>query len=158
MYFFLVKRNLGALLHIFEVLLFSLPMVKAQGLFPELENIAALKPIYTDPPDATCGFPKRSVFCQSDVNLQSLQTCNQRLCVQDCPYRASSPGFHQLLGDDLGTCVRKDNIDLRPKSSKNSYSFIFYDHKDCFVTASPLRIGSSFTLTMWLKPEQDGEM
>ncbi|XP_044133567.1 usherin-like [Bufo gargarizans] len=133
-------------------------MVKTQGLFPGLENIAAFKPIYTDPPDATCGIPKRSVFCQSNVSLQSLQTCTQHLCVQDCPYRAAIPDFHQLLKDDLGTCVRKDKTDLRPKSGNNSNSFIFYDHKDCFVAASPLRIGSSFTLAVWLKPEQDGEM
>ncbi|KAG9484595.1 hypothetical protein GDO78_010137 [Eleutherodactylus coqui] len=152
MYFFL-------LLPVFEALLFGLPMViRAQGLFPELENIAAFKPIYTDPPDATCGVPKRSVFCQSDVNLRSLQTCIQRPCVQDCPYRAASPGFQELLKDDLGTCVRRDTADLRPRSSNASNSFIFYDHKDCFVGASPLRTGSSFTLTVWLKPEQGGEM
>ncbi|XP_069811529.1 usherin [Dendropsophus ebraccatus] len=154
MYIFLLRRYLGALLHIF----FTLPMVKAQGLFPELENVAASKTVYTDPPEATCGIPKRSVFCQSDVNLQSLQSCHQGLCVQDCPYRAISPAFHQLLQGDLGSCVRTDDIDLHPKSSRNANSFIFYDHKDCFVAASPLRIGSSFTLTVWLKPEQDGEM
>ncbi|XP_073529681.1 usherin [Phyllobates terribilis] len=133
-------------------------MVKAQGLFPELENIAAFKPIYTDPPDVTCGIPKRSFFCQSDVNLQSIQTCTQRLCVQDCPYRAASPDFHRLLRDDLGPCVRRDTTDLRPESRNFSNSFIFYDHRDCFVTAASLRIGSSFTLTVWLKPEREGEM
>ncbi|XP_075719450.1 usherin [Rhinoderma darwinii] len=158
MHFFLLIRKLGAFLHIFEALFFGLPLLNAQGLFPELENIAAYKPIYTDPPDATCGIPKRSVFCQSDVNLQSIQTCTQRLCIQDCPYGVAAPGFRQLLKDDLGICVRKDKMDLRPMSSNNSNSFIFYDHKDCFVAASPLRIGSSFTLTVWLKPEQDGEM
>ncbi|XP_075195246.1 usherin [Anomaloglossus baeobatrachus] len=158
MYFFHVRRNLVSLLHIFEVLFFGLPMVAAQGLFPKLENITASKPLYMDPPDVTCGIPKRSVFCQSDVNLQSIQTCTQRLCVQDCPYRATSPGFHQLLGGDLGPCVRRDMTDSRPGSSNITNSFIFYDHKDCFVTAAPLRIGSSFTLSVWLKPEQEGEM
>ncbi|KAG8584399.1 hypothetical protein GDO81_008814 [Engystomops pustulosus] len=133
-------------------------MVEAQGLFPELENIALYKPIYTDPPNATCGIPKRSVFCQSDVNFQSIQTCTQRLCIQDCPYRAASPGFQQLLTGDLGPCVRQDKVNLRPRSGNYSNSFIFYDHKDCVVTASPLRFGSSFTLAVWLKPEQDGEM
>ncbi|KAM3930149.1 usherin [Leptodactylus fuscus] len=158
MYFFHLRRRLGALLRILEVLFFGLPMAKAQGLFPELKNLAAFKPIYLDPPDATCGIPKRSVFCQSGVNLQSIQTCTQHLCVQDCPYRDDTPDFHQLLEDDLGTCVRKDKIDLHPKSSNNSNSFIFYNHKDCFVAASTLRIGSSFTITVWLKPEQEGEM
>ncbi|XP_073409429.1 usherin [Dendrobates tinctorius] len=133
-------------------------MVKAQGLFPELENVAAFKPIYIDPPDVTCGIPKRSVFCQSDVNFLNMQTCPQRLCVQDCPYRAASPDFRQLLRDVLGPCVRRDTVDLRPGSSNFSNSFIFYDHKDCFVATAPLGIGSSFTLTVWLKPEQEGEM
>ncbi|XP_071996224.1 usherin isoform X2 [Engystomops pustulosus] len=157
-FFRLWRRKPEALLHIFEVLLFGLHMVEAQGLFPELENIALYKPIYTDPPNATCGIPKRSVFCQSDVNFQSIQTCTQRLCIQDCPYRAASPGFQQLLTGDLGSCVRQDKVNLRPRSGNYSNSFIFYDHKDCVVTASPLRFGSSFTLAVWLKPEQDGEM
>ncbi|XP_075060358.1 usherin [Mixophyes fleayi] len=162
MYFFPLIRKHGALLYIIEALFFGyynyLPIVNAQGLFPKLENLAAFKPIFIDPPNKTCGLPRRSVFCQSDVSSQSIRTCTQRLCVQDCPYRSASSVYRQLLPDDLGTCIRKDKSDLHPESSTNSHSFIFYHHKDCFVTASTLKVGSFFTLILWLKPEQDSVM
>ncbi|XP_018411554.1 PREDICTED: usherin [Nanorana parkeri] len=133
-------------------------LVRAQGLFPKLENLAAFKPISTEPPNATCGFPQRSVFCQSALDQQSLQTCIQRFCVQDCPYRSYTPGYHHLLEGDLGHCIRKDAKDLHPKSSKDSYSLLFYDHKDCFIITTMAKVGISLTLTAWLKPEQAGEM
>ncbi|XP_077341211.1 usherin [Lithobates pipiens] len=162
MYSFLLLRKICTLLHIFEALHFgchtNVALVRAQGLFPKLENLAAFKPIFTEPSNATCGFPQRSVFCQSEWNEQSLQTCIQRFCIQDCPYRSYTPSYHHLLEGDLGSCVRKDVKDLHPKSSKDSYSFIFYDHKDCFITTTTAKVGSSFTLTAWLKPEQASEM
>ncbi|XP_063775500.1 usherin [Pseudophryne corroboree] len=135
-----------------------LPIVGAQGLFPTLENVAAFKPISIEPPNATCGFPRRSVFCHSDESAESLQTCAQRLCVQDCPYRSVSPLYHPLLLGDLGACIREDRRDVHPGSRNSSSSFIFYDHQDCVVTAPALGVGGSFTLTVWLKPEQDGVM
>ncbi|KAM5165253.1 usherin [Mantella aurantiaca] len=162
MYSFLSIRKLFSLLHIFEALHFGChthsALVKAQGLFPKLENLAAFKPIFTEPPNATCGFPRRSVFCQSELDRQGLQTCVQRFCVQDCPYRSYTPEYRHLLGGDPGTCIRKDAKDVHPESVNHSYSFIFYDHKDCLITTTMANVGSSFTLTAWLKPEQDSEM
>ncbi|XP_072265966.1 usherin isoform X2 [Pyxicephalus adspersus] len=159
---FLLIRKLCTFLHIFEALHFgchtSIALVRAQGLFPKLQNVAAFKPITTEPPNATCGFPQRSVFCQSEPNKQSLRTCIQRFCIQDCPYRSYTPSYHHLLEGDLGTCVRKDVKNIHPKSGKDSYSVVFYDHKDCFITTTIADVESSFTLTAWLKPEQSGEM
>ncbi|XP_068088985.1 usherin isoform X3 [Hyperolius riggenbachi] len=159
---FLLMAKLSSWLHILEALLIGLlsyaPIISTQGLFPQLENLAAFKPIVTEPLNATCGFPQRSVFCQSDLDGQSLETCIQRFCVQDCPYRSTTPGFHQLLSGDLGLCVRKDVYDFQLRSSNDSYSFIYYDHKDCFLTRRVGDIGSAFSLTVWLKLEQDSEM
>ncbi|XP_053315134.1 usherin [Spea bombifrons] len=135
----------------------EIKVVDNQGYFPRLENLAAFRPVSTDPARATCGFPERSVFCQSDVDINSVQTCAQRLCVQECPYRSKPPGHRQLLLSDVGRCVKKDKSDLHPGSPNNSTSFIFY-HKDCFVTPPVLKVGSSFTLTVWLKPEEEGVM
>ncbi|KAM9316854.1 usherin [Gastrophryne carolinensis] len=158
---FLLFTKTFTLLPIFEAFIFGFqtyfPVVSPQGLFPKLENVAAFRPIYTEPQNATCGFPHRSVFCQSNGGVESLRSCTQRFCVQDCPYRSTTPTFNGLLLGNLGTCVKKDVYDLRPRSSHGSSSFIFYDHKDCFVNTRA-DVGSSFTLAVWLKPEQAGEM
>ncbi|KAM4770863.1 usherin [Rhinophrynus dorsalis] len=162
MEFQLFLRELGALIHVLETLFLGystyLPIVSTQGYFPKLENVGAFKPVTTTPGNATCGLPERSVFCHSDTDITSLQTCIQRLCIQDCPFRSASPTYHQLLLSGHGSSMKRDRNDLHPGSYRNSTSYIFYDHKDCFVTPPNLRVGTSFTLTVWLKPEQKGVM
>lgn len=68
-----------------------------QGNFPQMENIAAYKPIFTFPSRSTCGLPERSSYCQPASSHNDLVTCYQAFCVQDCPYRSSTPPFAPLL-------------------------------------------------------------
>ncbi|XP_041418335.1 usherin [Xenopus laevis] len=136
-----------------------LPLVSTQGVFPKLENIGAFKPITTTPVEATCGSPERSVFCHSDINIKNIQTCTQCLCIQECPHRSKMPTHHQFLQSGLGSCVKLDRSNHHgPTRGGSPTSFIFYDHKDCFVAPSTLRTGMSFTLTVWVKPEREGVM
>uniref|UniRef100_F7ALI8 Usherin n=1 Tax=Xenopus tropicalis TaxID=8364 RepID=F7ALI8_XENTR len=135
-----------------------IPIVSSQGRFPKLENIGAFKPITTTPAEATCGSPERSVFCQSDIHIKTIQTCTQRLCIQECPHRSKTPTHRQLLQSGLSNCVKLDQNDLRPSTKGNATSFIFYDHRDCFVAPSTPRTGTSFTLTVWVNPEREGVM
>lgn len=69
----------------------------SQGNFPQMENIAAYKPISASPSRSTCGLPERSSYCQSAYSHHELVTCYPAFCVQDCPYRSSTPPFAPLL-------------------------------------------------------------
>uniref|UniRef100_A0A3Q3B8L8 Usher syndrome 2A (autosomal recessive, mild) n=1 Tax=Kryptolebias marmoratus TaxID=37003 RepID=A0A3Q3B8L8_KRYMA len=69
----------------------------SQGHFPRMENIAAFKPVFTSPPRSTCGVPERSSYCQSPSSQAELLTCFQAVCVQECPYRSSTPPNAPLL-------------------------------------------------------------
>ncbi|KAI1240568.1 hypothetical protein IHE44_0008996 [Lamprotornis superbus] len=150
------------LFHAIETLILtyydSFVLVSSQGHFPRLENVGAFKNVSIVPTQATCGLPDRSTFCHSSVAVQSIISCTQRFCVQECPYRSSPSSFRSLLSEGLGSCITEDKRDLHPGSSSNASSFIFHNHKDCFSTSRPPRLGASFTLTVWLKPEQEGVM
>lgn len=69
----------------------------SQGNFPQMENIAAYKPISASPSRSTCGLLERSGYCQSAHSHGDLGKCYQAFCVQDCPYRSSTPPFAPLL-------------------------------------------------------------
>lgn len=69
----------------------------SQGNFPQMENIAAYKPISASPSRSTCGLPEWSSYCQSAYSHSELGKCYQAFCVQDCPYRSSTPPFAPLL-------------------------------------------------------------
>uniref|UniRef100_A0A8C0V279 Usherin n=1 Tax=Cyanistes caeruleus TaxID=156563 RepID=A0A8C0V279_CYACU len=150
------------LFHAIETLILtyydSFVLVSSQGHFPRLENVGAFKNVSIVPTQATCGLPDRSTFCHSSVAVQSIISCTQRFCVQECPYSSSPPSYKPLLSEGFGTCITEDKRDLHPGSSSNASSFIFHNHKDCFSTPRPLRLGASFTLTVWLKPEREGVM
>ncbi|NXO10183.1 USH2A protein, partial [Oriolus oriolus] len=150
------------LFHAIETLILtyydSFVLVSSQGHFPRLENVGAFKNVSIVPTQATCGLPDRSTFCHSSVAVQSIISCTQRFCVQECPYRSSPSSYKRLLSEGLGTCITEDKRDLHPGSSSNASSFIFHNHKDCFSTPRSPRLGASFTLTVWLKPEQEGVM
>ncbi|XP_065600248.1 usherin [Cyrtonyx montezumae] len=150
------------LFHAIETLILtyydSFVLVSSQGHFPRLENVGAFKNVSTVPTQATCGLPDRSTFCHSSVAAESITSCTQRFCVQECPYRSSPPLYKLLLPEGLGTCVTEDKKDLPPGSFSNTSSFIFHNQKDCFSTPPLLRLSASFTLTVWLKPEQEGVM
>lgn len=62
-----------------------------------MENIAAFKPVSTSPTRSTCGVPERSSYCQSPSSQTELMTCYQAFCVQECPYRSSTPPYAPLL-------------------------------------------------------------
>ncbi|XP_039386307.1 usherin [Mauremys reevesii] len=152
----------GFLFHAIETLLLAyytfLPLVSSQGHFPKLENVGAFKNVSIVPSQATCGLPDRSTFCHSSIAVESIQSCTQRFCIQECPYRSSPASYTALFSTGLGTCISEDKNDLHPDSSINSPSFIFRNHKDCFSTPRSQRLAASFTLTVWLKPEQEGVM
>lgn len=152
----------GLLLHITETLIVAyfalISWADSQGLFPRLENVGAFKTVSVVPTHATCGLPDHSTFCHSSAVAESLQSCTQRLCVQDCPHRSAPPAYTALFSAGLGGCVAADTRDLRPDSPQNSTSFMFGNHTSCISSPPPPRLAASFTLAVWLKPEREGVM
>lgn len=71
--------------------------ISFKGNFPRMENIAAFKPVSTSPARSTCGLPERSSYCQTPLSHEELMTCYQAFCVQECPYRSSTPPYAPLL-------------------------------------------------------------
>uniref|UniRef100_A0A672FK37 Usher syndrome 2A (autosomal recessive, mild) n=1 Tax=Salarias fasciatus TaxID=181472 RepID=A0A672FK37_SALFA len=67
------------------------------GHFPRMENIAAFKPVSVSPLRSTCGVPERSSYCQPSSSQTELLACHQAFCVQECPYRSSTPPYAPLL-------------------------------------------------------------
>ncbi|XP_045715406.1 usherin [Phyllostomus hastatus] len=157
-----LSLSFGFLFHILETWIFSyfasLSWADAQGLFPRLENVGAFKTVSVVPTHATCGLPDGSTFCRSSAAADSLEFCSQQLCIQDCPHRSAPPAFTALLSAGLGSCIATDQQDLQPYSPKNATSFIFGNHKNCFSAPPSPRLAASFTLAVWLKPEQEGVM
>ncbi|XP_038667644.1 usherin isoform X2 [Scyliorhinus canicula] len=155
----LLRKGVALLFQAIEVLLCVCYIlsraVHSQGYFPRLQNIAAYKSVSIVPSQATCGLPVRNTFCLSTTTPESTLSCTQQFCIQECPFRSSSPSYADLFSRGLRTCVTEDKHDLRPGSSRNSTSFIFWNEKDCYTGPSlqNLGFGSSFTLTLWLKPD-----
>eukprot|EP00062_Callorhinchus_milii_P018719 gi/632972566/ref/XP_007902721.1/ PREDICTED: usherin [Callorhinchus milii] len=158
------RTNAALLFYVIKVILFMccIPsrFVNSQGHFPRLENIGAFKNVSTVPSQATCGLPVRNMFCLSMTVVESVLSCTQQYCIQECPHRSFTPSYANLFSRGLGTCITEDKNDLRSGSSKNSTSFIFRNQTDCYTTPSlqNLEFGSSFTLTMWLKVDHGGIM
>lgn len=148
--------------HFIETLIFayfaSVWLADSQGLFPRLENVGAFKNVSVVPTQATCGLPARTTFCHSSAAAARVQFCTQRLCIQDCPYRSSPPAYTALFSEGLRNCITVDNRDLRPNSHSNSTSLIFGNSKNCSSSPPSRRLSASFTLAVWLKPEQEGVM
>uniref|UniRef100_A0A8C9BFN6 Usherin n=1 Tax=Phocoena sinus TaxID=42100 RepID=A0A8C9BFN6_PHOSS len=136
----------------------SISWADSQGLFPRLENVAAFKKVSVVPTQATCGLPARSTFCQSSAAAEGLRVCPQRFCIQDCPYRSSPPTYTDLFSAGLRGCITVDRRDLSPDAHGPSASFIFGNHQSCFASPPAARLAASFTLAVWLKPEQEGVM
>nr|KAF6395357.1 hypothetical protein HJG63_009920 [Rousettus aegyptiacus] len=154
--------GLGVWFHVTATVIFacfaSTSWAASQGLFPRLQNVGAFRTVSAAPAPAMCGLPAPSTFCHSSAAAESVQLCRRRVCVQDCPHR-SSPATHvPLLSAGLGSCVTPDRRDLRPKSPGNATSFIFSNRKSCFSSPPSPRLAASFTLAVWLKPEQGGVM
>ncbi|XP_045888237.1 uncharacterized protein LOC123958722 isoform X1 [Micropterus dolomieu] len=159
------------------LLLFSLcpKPASSQGNFPRMENIAAFKPVSTSPARSTCGVPERSSYCQSPSSQTELMACYQAFCVQECPYRSSTPPYAPLLlPAHRGTCVTEDSNDTRPGTqaetstatssvgvSGGSSSVLFRPVWDgCLVSPPSQKLGAmgSLTLAVWIKPSSPGEM
>lgn len=138
----------------------SLGLVAPQGNFPRLENIGAYKSVSTMPTRATCGIPERSTFCQASQVQEDLHTCIQKFCIQECPYSSSTPDYTDVLTTSVGTCWKGDAGNHHPGAEADSTSFIFPTSRGCPASPSTLSFGpaSSFTLTVWLKLEQDTVM
>uniref|UniRef100_UPI0037E7E888 usherin n=1 Tax=Semicossyphus pulcher TaxID=241346 RepID=UPI0037E7E888 len=158
-----------------EILVLESSGVKApassQGNFPQMENIAAFKPVSTSPARSTCGVPERSSFCQSASSQAELMNCYQAFCVQDCPYRSSTPPYAPLLlPAHRGACVIEDREDTRPGTeigtsdegaSGGSSSVLFQTIQGgCLVSPPSQNLGAlgSLTLALWIKPSSPGEM
>ncbi|XP_075319241.1 usherin [Odontesthes bonariensis] len=159
----------------FLVLSFSPKPASSQGHFPQMENIAAFKPVSTSPPRSTCGVPDRSSYCQSPSSRAELLTCFQAFCDQECPYRSSTPPYAPLLlAAHRGTCVTEDTRDTRPWTraetgsatgsdgiSAGSGSVLFQPGQGgCLVSPPSQALGAlgSLTLALWIKPSSTGEM
>ncbi|XP_070842368.1 usherin [Chaetodon trifascialis] len=159
------------------LLLFSLcpEAASAQGNFPRMENIAAFKPVSTSPARSTCGVPERSAYCQSPSSQPELMTCYQAFCVQECPYRSSTPPYAPLLlPAHRGNCVTEDSNDVRPGTqtesrtsassegaSGGSSSMLFRPIQDgCLASPPSQKLGAlgSLTLALWIKPSRPEEM
>ncbi|XP_069911419.1 usherin isoform X2 [Oryctolagus cuniculus] len=157
-----LSMGFGFLFQVIETLIFgyfaSISLADSRGLFPRLENVGAFKNVSVVPSQATCGLPERSTFCHSSATAESIQFCAQRLCIQDCPYRSSAPTYAALFPAGLRSCITADKNDVRPRSPSNSTSFIFGNRKNCFSSPPSPRLAASFTLAVWLKPEQAGVM
>ncbi|KAK5608888.1 hypothetical protein CRENBAI_019064 [Crenichthys baileyi] len=147
----------------------------SQGHFPRMENIAAFKPVSTSPLRSTCGVPEQSSYCQLPSSQDELHLCFQFMCVQECPYRSSTPPYAPLLlAAHRSTCVTEDTVDTHPgtqteagsKTSSDGLSagpdsILFQPSRDgCLVTPPSQAIGprGSLTLAVWLKPSSTGEM
>ncbi|XP_031695980.1 uncharacterized protein LOC116378279 [Anarrhichthys ocellatus] len=159
------------------LLLFSLcpSPASSQGHFPRMENIAAFKPVSTSPSRSTCGLPERSGYCRSPSSQTELTTCYQAFCVQECPYRYSTPPYAPLLlPAHRGTCIDEDGNDTRPGTQTEtrtttssegvpggSGSVLFRPVQDgCLVSPPSQALGAlgSLTLALWIKPSSPGEM
>ncbi|KAM9366692.1 usherin [Symphorus nematophorus] len=140
-----------------------------------MENIAAFKPVSTSPSRSTCGVPERSSYCQSLSSQAELVTCYQAFCVQECPYRSSTPPYAPLLlHAHRATCVTEDRNDTHPVTqteigtttssdgvSGGSSSVLFQSVQDgCLVSPPSQKLGAlgSLTLALWIKPSSPGEM
>ncbi|XP_044201958.1 usherin [Thunnus albacares] len=147
------------------------------GHFPRMENIAAFKPVSTSPARSTCGLPERSSYCQSASSQTELLMCYQAFCIQECPYRSSTPPYAPLLlPAHRGTCVTEDINDTRPGIqteyetrttsgsdgvSSRSGSVMFRPvQQGCLVSPPSQNLGAlgSLTLALWMKPSSPGEM
>lgn len=154
-------RHKGKMLFLYILgVIASLGPVAAQGSFPRLENIAAFKSVSVAPSEATCGIPERSTFCQAAHSKDDLFTCFQQFCIQECPYRSSTPRHTDLLDRHVYTCLTGESQDLRPGSETGSVSFVFRNQSACLASHSAPNLGQagSFTLTVWLKLEEASVM
>ncbi|RXN19458.1 usherin [Labeo rohita] len=138
----------------------SLSLVAPQGNFPRLENIGAYKSVSTTPTRATCGIPERSTFCQAGRVREDLHTCVQKFCIQECPHSSSTPDYTAVLATSVGACWKGDARDHHPGAEAGSTSFIFPTSGGCPASPTTLSFSpaSSFTLTVWVKLEQDTVM
>nr|XP_043886757.1 usherin-like [Solea senegalensis] len=144
----------------------------SQGHFPQMENIAAFKPVFTSPPRFTCGVPERSSYCQSPSSHAELLTCYQAFCIQECPHRSSTPPYASLLlPSHRAPCVIDDSNDTPPGTPTETGpaidsepvpgSILFQPAQNgCLVSPPSQRLGAlgSLTLVLWIKPSLPGEM
>lgn len=154
-------RHEGTMLFLYTLgVITALSPVAAQGSFPRLENIAAYKSVRVEPSEATCGIPERSTFCQAAHTQVDLHTCSQQFCIQECPYRSSTPHHTNLLDWHVDTCLTGESQDLHPGSETGSVSFVFRNQSACLASHSAPNLGQagSFTITVWLKLEEDSVM
>nr|XP_046239587.1 usherin [Scatophagus argus] len=169
----IMKGTRGHHIFLWLILLLLLSLcpkpASSQGNFPRMENIAAFKPVSTSPARSTCGVPERSAYCQTPSSQTELTTCYQAFCVQECPYRSSTPPYAPLLlPAHRGTCVTEDRNDTHPRTgtssegvSGGSSSVLFRPVQDgCLVSPPSQKLGAlgSLTLALWIKPSSPGEM
>uniref|UniRef100_A0A3B5QN66 Usherin n=1 Tax=Xiphophorus maculatus TaxID=8083 RepID=A0A3B5QN66_XIPMA len=123
-----------------------------QGHFPRMENIAAFKPVSTSPPRSTCGVPEQSSYCQSPSSRDELHLCFQAMCVQECPYRSSTPPYAPLLLTEAGMVLSCRGFVFSSSGHVNSFVFIssslcFLSHRMLLEKSSDNRLVFSLTVS-----------
>ncbi|CAB1442997.1 unnamed protein product [Pleuronectes platessa] len=145
---------------------------------PGDEAVAYLPLVPSPPPQPeseTCFITERSSYCQFPSSQTELLTCYQAFCIQECPYRSSTPPYALLLlPAHRHPCVSEDREDTRPGTqtetgttpdsesfSRGSSSLLFQPVQNgCLVSPPSQKVGvmGSLTLALWIKTSSPGEM
>ena len=136
------------LLSLFMLLLWNLPFLYGQGYFPNLVDLAILKPVSSS---STCGATS-STYCQSSPRSSSLQTCTQKTCKLGC---CTNCGSSKEVATDLAQFSTKAGVtqdgDPRNGSSVNSFRFQGNSHIQSLRIPSVTYVNPGFTVSVWIK-------
>ena len=132
----------------FLLFIWQPPSSYGQGFFPNLVDLAVLKPISSS---STCGTTS-SKYCQSLTTQSSLQSCEEKTCKFDCLANccSSKPVGRDLTQFSIKSGVTQDG-DPRNGSSVNSFRF----QGNAYI--QPQRIpgvnyvNPGFTVSVWIK-------
>ena len=125
-----------------------LPSTSGQGYFPNLVDLAVLKPISSS---STCG-ETSSKYCQSSTRASSLQICEERTCKFGC---CSSCGNSKPVAGDLAEFSSKQGVtqDGDPRNGSNVSSFRFQGNSVILPRRVPSinYVNPGFTVSVWIK-------
>ena len=125
-----------------------LPSTSGQGYFPNLVDLAVLKPINSS---STCGATSTK-YCQSSTRASSLQICDNRTCKFDC---CSSCGDSKPVAKDLAGFSSKQGVtqDGDPRNGSSVSSFRFQGNSYILPLRVPAinYVNPGFTVSVWIK-------
>lgn len=119
-----------------------------QGLFPDLVDLAFLKPVNAS---STCGATS-SQYCQSLKNPTSLQTCVVKTCKFDCCANcgSSKPVPTDLAARSTSQSVTQDG-NPRNGSTVNSYRFQGNSYIQPGRLPGVTYANPGFSISVWIK-------